>query len=163
VLGVTVGSFEPRPDCASRLRCFLPTRGGGAGGSHFFFFSCKAERMHHTGMHEWLHSTSSWCMKPAGPLPSSGTLPCLASLIGTHSTGPRQKTGLGIVQLDTIREATTRAHLILLLLLPRCPRGASTGRGLPLSHILPKDVTEIRVRGVRGYQHGGKQHVSVDV
>jgi hypothetical protein len=41
-LGVTVGSLLPRPLAASRFLCFLPTRGGGAGGSHFFFFSCRS-------------------------------------------------------------------------------------------------------------------------
>lgn len=38
-VGVTAGSLEPRPAARPRLRCFLPTRGGGTGGSYFFFLS----------------------------------------------------------------------------------------------------------------------------
>ena len=41
-LGVMFGSLEPKPPAASRRFCFLPIRGGGTGGSHFFFFSCPA-------------------------------------------------------------------------------------------------------------------------
>ena len=44
-LGVTVGSLVPRLLPWLRLRSRLPTRGGGAGGSHFFFgLSCPAGR-----------------------------------------------------------------------------------------------------------------------
>lgn len=54
-LGVTVGSLEPRPLAASRLRCFLPTRGGGAGGSHFFFFSYSSVKQQPgERRHEWM-------------------------------------------------------------------------------------------------------------
>ena len=38
-VGVTVGSFVPSPDDWLPFFSFLPTLGGGTGGSHFFFFS----------------------------------------------------------------------------------------------------------------------------
>lgn len=41
-VGVTVGSLFPNRPCAPFFLCFLPTRVGAAGGSHFFFFPCRS-------------------------------------------------------------------------------------------------------------------------
>lgn len=41
-VGVMVGSLAPRAPAPPRLRCLFPTRGGGTGGSNFFFFCISA-------------------------------------------------------------------------------------------------------------------------
>ena len=39
-----VGSLAPRAPAPPRLRCLLPTRGGGTGGSNFFFFCVSVSK-----------------------------------------------------------------------------------------------------------------------